>query len=47
VRMLASRDAVVFEIKNGGHKRSSLDFIVGQAKSRADWNLFLSNGVAF
>jgi hypothetical protein len=32
VRMLVSRDAVVFEIKNGGRKRSSLDFIVGQAK---------------
>lgn len=47
VRMLASRHAVVFEIKNGGRKCSSLDFIVGQAKGRADWNLFLSNGVVF
>jgi hypothetical protein len=45
--MLASRDAVVFEIKNGGRKCSSLDFIVGQAKSQADWNLFSSNRVAF
>lgn len=40
VRMLASRHAVVFEIKNGGRKCSSLDFIVGQAKGREDWNLF-------
>jgi hypothetical protein len=36
VQILASRDAVIFEIKNSGRKRSSLDFIVGQAKGWAD-----------
>lgn len=47
MRMLASSDAIIFEIKNGGRKRSSLDFVVGQTKDWTDRDLSSSNGVAF